>query len=229
LAERRRRSRAAGTAPTDPGRPAGDGADDMADGADLDEFGEAGGDLDDTPATAETHRGGFGEFGGTSGGLIERTFRERIILVGLVQPPATVEQVEESLDELARLVDTAGADVVDRVVQRRQHPDPATYIGKGKAHELRELSEIHDVDTVVFDDDLTPSQQVNLEKILGRTAIDRTAVILDIFAQNASTPEGKAQVRSSAAASAAGSAAVRPSSRSIAGASRTASAGSRRS
>jgi len=140
------------------------------------------------------HRGAFGEFGGASGGLIERTFRERIILVGVIQPPATAESVDESLDELARLVDTAGADVVDRVVQRRQTPDPATFIGKGKAHELRELSELHDVDTVVFDDDLTPSQQVNLEKILGRTAIDRTAVILDIFAQNASSTEGKAQV-----------------------------------
>lgn len=140
------------------------------------------------------HRGGFGEFGGTSGGLIERTFRERIILVGLVQPPATVEEVEASLDELARLVDTAGADVVDRVIQRRQHPDPATFIGKGKAHEVKALSELYDADTVVFDEDLTPSQQVNLERILGRTAIDRTAVILDIFAQNASTPEGRAQV-----------------------------------
>ncbi|MEZ5235913.1 MAG: GTPase HflX [Acidimicrobiales bacterium] len=143
---------------------------------------------------AETHRGGFGEFGGTSGGLIERTFREKIIIVGLQQPAATAEEVEASLDELARLVDTAGADVVERVIQRRQSPDPATFIGKGKVHELRDLSELHDVDTVVFDDDLSPSQQLNLEKILGRTAIDRTAVILDIFAQNASTPEGKAQV-----------------------------------
>ena len=146
------------------------------------------------PEDGESHRGGFGEFGGTSGGLIERTFRERIILVGVQQPPTTAEEIEASLDELARLVDTAGADVVARVVQRRQSPDPATFIGKGKVHELRELSELHDADTVVFDDDLTPSQQVNLERILGRTAIDRTAVILDIFAQNASTPEGKAQV-----------------------------------
>ena len=148
----------------------------------------------DDAGADDGHRGAFGEFGGASGGLIERTFRERIILVGLIQPPATAESVDESLDELARLVDTAGADVVDRVVQRRQTPDPATFIGKGKAYELRDLSELHDVDTVVFDDDLTPSQQVNLEKILGRTAIDRTAVILDIFAQNASSTEGKAQV-----------------------------------
>ena len=73
-------------------------------------------------------------------------------------------------------------------------PDPATYIGRGKAEELRRISEAVDADTVVFDDELTPAQQRNLEKILGRTAIDRTAVILDIFAQNAHTQEGRAQV-----------------------------------
>ncbi len=149
---------------------------------------------DSEQAERETHRGGFGEFGGTSGGLIERTFREKIILVGVLRPPTAAEDLDQSLDELARLVDTAGADVVERVIQRRTRPDPATFIGKGKAEELRVLCELHDVDTVVFDDDLTPGQQVNLERILGRTAIDRTAVILDIFAQNASTPEGKAQV-----------------------------------
>ncbi len=126
--------------------------------------------------------------------LIERSFREKIILVGVVMPPALPEDTEAHLDELALLVDTAGADVVERVVQRRDRPDPATYVGKGKAEELRRLSLEVDSDTVVFDDELTPAQQRNLEKILGRTAIDRTAVILDIFAQNARTPEGRAQV-----------------------------------
>ena len=126
--------------------------------------------------------------------LIERSFREKIILVGVVMPPATLEDTEAHLDELALLVDTAGADVMDRVVQRRDRPDPATYVGKGKAEELRRLSLEVDSDTVVFDDELSPAQQRNLEKILGRTAIDRTAVILDIFAQNARTPEGRAQV-----------------------------------
>jgi GTP-binding protein HflX len=126
--------------------------------------------------------------------LIERTFREKIVLVGVVTPPSTEEDVEAHLDELELLVDTAGADVVDRVVQRRERPDPATYIGKGKADELRVVSETVDADTVVFDDELTPAQSRNLEKILGRTAIDRTAVILDIFAQNARTQEGRAQV-----------------------------------
>ena len=126
--------------------------------------------------------------------LIERTFREKIILVGMARSGAEVEEVEAHLDELALLVDTAGADVVGRVVQRRATPDPATYVGKGKAEELRELSLAVDSDTVVFDDELSPAQHRNLEKILGRTAIDRTAVILDIFAQNAHTLEGKAQV-----------------------------------
>jgi len=126
--------------------------------------------------------------------LIERTFREKIILVGMARTSADVEATEAHLDELALLVDTAGADVVGRVVQRRATPDPATYVGKGKAEELRELSLAVDSDTVVFDDELSPAQHRNLEKILGRTAIDRTAVILDIFAQNAHTLEGKAQV-----------------------------------
>ena len=126
--------------------------------------------------------------------LIDRSFKEKIILVGVVFPSSNTTEVEQSLDELALLVDTAGAEVVSRVIQRRTEPDPATYIGRGKAEELHMLSETLDVDTVVFDDELSPAQQRNLEKILGRTAIDRTAVILDIFAQNASSIEGKTQV-----------------------------------
>src|SRR5207253_10963098 len=117
-----------------------------------------------------------------------------IVLVGVAFGRADTDVVEEYLDELALLVDTAGADVEARVLQRRDAPDPATYIGKGKAEELQNLSEQVDADTVVFDDELSPAQQRNLEKILGRTAIDRTDVILDIFAQNARTQEGKAQV-----------------------------------
>ncbi|HEY1831918.1 MAG TPA: GTPase HflX [Acidimicrobiales bacterium] len=128
------------------------------------------------------------------GTLIDRSFRERIILVGVVFPGLTDEIVEENLDELAQLVDSAGADVVGRVMQRRNAPDPATFIGKGKAREIAELSNELDADTVVFDDELSPAQHRNLEKLFGRTAIDRTAVILDIFAQNARSPEGKAQV-----------------------------------
>ncbi len=126
--------------------------------------------------------------------LIDRTIRERIVLVGVVRPDTAPAEVEANLDELALLVDSAGADVVDRVLQRREHPDPATFVGRGKAAELAERAERADADTVVFDEELTPAQQRNLEQVLGRTAIDRTAVILDIFAQNARSPEGKAQV-----------------------------------
>jgi len=126
--------------------------------------------------------------------LIDRTFRERIVLVGVARPEEDAEELEASLDELALLVESAGADVVERVVQRRERPDPATYVGSGKAAELAQVSELVDADTVVFDEELTPAQQRNLERLLGRTAIDRTAVILDIFAQNARSPEGKAQV-----------------------------------
>ncbi len=126
--------------------------------------------------------------------LIDRSFREKIVLVGVLFPGSTPEELDHQLDELALLVDTAGADVVARVVQRRDAPDPATFLGSGKVDELRELCLAVDSDTVVFEQNLSPAQQRNLEKILGRTAIDRTAVILDIFAQNARTPEGKAQV-----------------------------------
>ncbi len=126
--------------------------------------------------------------------LIERSVRERIVIVGVTLPSGDDETTEASLDELEALIDTAGADVVGRMVQRRDHPDHTWFIGKGKATELHDLCLAVDADTVVFDNELTPGQQYNLEKLLGRTAIDRTAVILDIFAQNAHTLEGKAQV-----------------------------------
>ena len=142
----------------------------------------------------DSHRGGFGELGGEERGLIDRSFRERIILIGLIYGERTESSSLQELEELSQLVDTAGADVVQTVVQRRSSPDPATFIGQGKAREVYELAEALDVDTVVFNEELTPAQQFNLEKIFKRSALDRTAVILDIFAQNASTPEGKAQV-----------------------------------
>ena len=126
--------------------------------------------------------------------LIDRSIREKIVLVGVAIPPGTVDDAEEGLDELALLVDTAGADALARVIQRRDSPDPVYFVGKGKAEELREISLTVDADTVVFDTELAPKQSRNLEKLLGRTAIDRTAVILDSFAQNARTAEGKAQV-----------------------------------
>jgi GTPase len=128
------------------------------------------------------------------GTLIDRSFKEKIVLVGVQFPGISSEQLEHQLDELEQLIDTAGAAVVARVIQRRDSPDPATFLGSGKVDELRSICLAVDSDTVVFEQNLSPAQQFNLEKILGRTAIDRTAVILDIFAQNARTPEGKAQV-----------------------------------
>ena len=126
--------------------------------------------------------------------LIERTFRERIVLVGVTMGAQTDDETEEGLDELSLLIDTAGADEAARLTQRRDSPDSTFYIGKGKVDELKEVCIALDADTVVFDNELSPGQQYNLEKALGRTALDRTAVILDIFAQNAHTLEGKAQV-----------------------------------
>ena len=129
-----------------------------------------------------------------AGTLIDRSIREKIILVAVAKPRDDDEAVEASLDELSLLIDTAGADEVGRMTQRRDSPDHTWYIGKGKAEELKQLCLAVDADTVVFDNELSPAQQYNLEKLLGRTAIDRTAVILDIFGQNAHTLEGKAQV-----------------------------------
>ncbi|MCT2583532.1 GTPase HflX [Actinophytocola gossypii] len=118
---------------------------------------------------------------------------ERVVLVG-VWTSGTAEEAESSLAELAALAETAGAEVRDGVVQRRRKPDPATYIGSGKAEELRELVVAAEADTVVCDGELSPSQLVHLEDVVGVKVVDRTALILDIFAQHAKTREGKAQV-----------------------------------
>ena len=101
---------------------------------------------------------------------------------------------EESLDELASLAETAGAMVITRVIQNRQKPDSATYIGSGKAEELALVCQAMEIDLAILDDELTGAQQKNLENILGVRVIDRTALILDIFAQRAQSAEGKLQV-----------------------------------
>jgi GTPase len=119
---------------------------------------------------------------------------EAAIIVGVQLPGRTAAEVDASLEELASLLETAGAEVVDRVVQRRDAPDIATYVGGGKVAELRELVAAHGADAVVFDDDLAPAQQRNLEERIEQKVLDRTIVILDIFAQHASSREGKAQV-----------------------------------
>ena len=100
----------------------------------------------------------------------------------------------DALDELRELATSAGARVIDEVIQRRDRPDPATYIGKGKVGELREEILIEGVDVVIFDDELSPSQAKNLEEALDTKVVDRTGLILDIFARRARTKEGKLQV-----------------------------------
>jgi len=101
---------------------------------------------------------------------------------------------EDSLSELGTLANTAGAEVVGKMIQRLRHPDVATYLGKGRTQELSDLRKHLGLDLVIFDDELSPSQQRNLEKLLDARVIDRTALILDIFAQHAHTREGRLQV-----------------------------------
>lgn len=116
--------------------------------------------------------------------------REQAVLVGLDEQAP----VADSLDELAQLAETAGAEVVAIVSQKRRKPDAAFYIGEGKAREISLLCQGKNADLIIFDDELSPAQQRNLELVTGRKIIDRTALILDIFAQRARSHEGKLQV-----------------------------------
>ncbi|GAA2079747.1 GTPase HflX [Aeromicrobium halocynthiae] len=118
---------------------------------------------------------------------------ERVVLVG-VWTEGTAQDAENSLAELKLLAETAGSEVLDAMIQRRQRPDPATYIGSGKVLELKEAVEASGADTVICDGELAPSQLRNLEDRTKVKVVDRTALILDIFAQHAKSSEGKAQV-----------------------------------
>ena len=118
---------------------------------------------------------------------------ERVVLVG-VWTTGTLVEAENSLRELARLAETAGSNVLEGLIQRRDRPDPATYIGSGKAKQLRDIVTAHGADTVICDGELTPGQLRQLEDVVKVKVVDRTALILDIFAQHARSKEGKAQV-----------------------------------
>jgi len=118
---------------------------------------------------------------------------ERVVLVG-VWTEGSAEMAENSLVELKALAETAGSEVLDGLIQRRDKPDPATYIGSGKVRELREIVVSTGADTVVCDGELSPSQLRTLEDKLKVKVVDRVALILDIFAQHAKSKEGKAQV-----------------------------------
>src|SRR3990170_5250049 len=125
-------------------------------------------------------------------GMTQPDLRERALLVAVTTGDEA--GTDASLAELGRLVDTAGADTVDAVVQRRERLDPATLVGRGRLSELRQEVAAGDVDVVVFDREITPAQERNLSRALDCRVLDRTAVILDIFAQHATSREGKIQV-----------------------------------
>ena len=119
---------------------------------------------------------------------------ERTILVGLITPDVSETQAEEYLDELAFLSETAGAEPVARFLQRLETPNPATFVGKGKLDEITEYVSAHEVGLAIFDDELAPNQLRNIERQLGIRILDRTSLILDIFATRAQTAHAKTQV-----------------------------------
>lgn len=119
---------------------------------------------------------------------------ERAILVALKTKEENRHIVEEHLSELEMLADTAGAETIIKVIQERYKPDKAFYLGKGKAEEIAELVELNEIDLVIFDEDLAPTQVRNLEKLIDKKIVDRSGLILDIFAAHAKTKQSKTQV-----------------------------------
>jgi GTP-binding protein HflX len=124
---------------------------------------------------------------------------ERVVLAG-VWTEGSAQDAENSIRELAALAETAGSTVLDGVLQRRQRPDPATFLGKGKAQELRDIVLAEGADTVICDGELSPGQRRALEDVVKVKVIDRTALILDIFAQHAQSREGQGPGRARAVA-----------------------------
>lgn len=119
---------------------------------------------------------------------------ERAMLIALDTKEFSKETVEEHIEELEELASTAGAETIFKIIQSKRGIDPAFYIGKGKAEELAQIIELNEINIVIFDDDLTPVQVRNLEKLFNRKVIDRSGLILDIFASRAKTKEAKTQV-----------------------------------
>jgi GTP-binding protein HflX len=125
---------------------------------------------------------------------IKKTTRERAVLVGLVHKQQNEQQLQEYLDELAFLADTAGVDTVKRFTQKLPHPDSKTFVGKGKIEEIKSFIQGRDISLVIFDDELTGAQITNIEKALDVYTIDRSDLILDIFATRAKTAQARTQV-----------------------------------
>lgn len=126
--------------------------------------------------------------------IINKEVTERAVLVGLVTPEQPEAKATEYLDELAFLADTAGAVTVKRFLQKAERPNPRTFVGKGKLEEIRQYVESSDIGMVIFDDDLTTKQVSNIERELQVKILDRTSLILDIFAKRAQTANAKTQV-----------------------------------
>jgi GTP-binding protein HflX len=148
--------------------------------------------VQDEPENASRDVELHGEPGDTTALEYQKVRLEKVVLIGIYQDDP--QRAQESLQELAALAESAGAQVLDTVLQRRPHPDPATYFGKGKAQELKSFVAELGADTVVADSELAPSQRRGLEDVVGVKVIDRTAVILDIFSQRAASREGRVGV-----------------------------------
>jgi GTP-binding protein HflX len=125
---------------------------------------------------------------------IKSSLRERAVLVGLVHKQQNERQLTEFLDELAFLADTAGVETIKRFTQKLPHPDSKTFVGKGKIEEIRQFIQGRDISLVIFDDELTGAQIMNIEKVLGVYTLDRSDLILDIFASRAKTAQARTQV-----------------------------------
>ena len=126
--------------------------------------------------------------------VISKETTERAVAVGLITPRQPENKVNEYLDELEFLADTAGAEVVTRFVQKLEQPNPRTFVGQGKLAEIKEYVEKNDIGMVIFDDDLSTKQIANIEKELQVKILDRSSLILDIFARRAQTATAKTQV-----------------------------------
>lgn len=126
--------------------------------------------------------------------IINKESNEQAVLVGLVTQQQSEAKCNEYLDELAFLADTAGAEPVKRFIQKLEYPNPRTYVGKGKLEEIKRYVEDHEVGLVIFDDDLSPKQVLNIERELQVKILDRTSLILDIFAKRAQTATARTQV-----------------------------------
>ncbi len=119
---------------------------------------------------------------------------ERVVLVGVIRDNQTAEQINEYLDELAFLAETAGAVTLKKFTQKLKHPDVRFFVGSGKLEEIKQYKEYADINTIIIDDEISPAQQRNLESELKCKILDRTSLILDIFAMRAQTAQARMQV-----------------------------------